>query len=179
MKALTVMVLVIATIWCAGSVVLVAIAAPGIFHHAPPQALHLEREMAGAIFGSLLSRWNTVVDLGLLPILATLALVAAGSLIATRRYLLAIFYVVMIIGIGSTHLWSRAILLDALASAPPLDHSQPYTAEQRQQFNDLHARSTRLYGTETVLLLLFVLGVGIGLSRRDEQSPASSVPAPH
>jgi len=179
MKALAIIVLIIATIWCTGNVVLVAIGAPGIFQHAPPHATHIERDIAGAIFGDLLRRWTIVVDIGLLPVLATLAVVTAGALISTRRYLQAVFYFVMIVAIGSTHLWSRNILHEAVATAPPIDSQQPYSAEQRQVFNALHARSTSVYGTETLLLLLFVIGVGIGLSLREEQQPASASPSSH
>jgi hypothetical protein len=179
MKALALIVLIIATIWCTGNIVLVAIGAPGIFQHAPPHATHIERDIAGAIFGDLLRRWTIVVDMGLLPVLATLAVVTAGALIGTRRYLQATFYLVMIVGIGSAHLWSRSILHEAVATAPPVDSKQPYSAEQRQVFNALHARSTRVYSIETALLLLFVLGVGIGLSLREEQQPASASPSSH
>ncbi len=179
MRALAVIVLITAVTWCIGNIVLVAIGAPGIFQHAPPHATHIERDIAGAIFGDMLRRWTMVVDMGLLPVLATVSVITAGALIGVRRLKLAVFCFLMIVSIGGIHFWSRAILHEAVAAAPPLDRKQPYTAEQRQVFNALHARSTRVFGTETVLLLLFVVGVGIALSFRDEQPPASAQPTTH
>jgi hypothetical protein len=179
MRALAIIVLITAVIWCVGNVVLVAIGAPAIFQHAPPHATHIERDVAGAIFGDLLRRWLMVVEMSLLPVLATVTVITAGALIGIRRYKLASFCFVMIVSIGVLHLWSRTVLNEALATAPPLDRSQPYTLEQRQVFNAIHARSTRVYGAETVLLLLFIAGVGIALSLRDEQPPASARPSTH
>ena len=79
MKALTVIILVVATIWCAGNVILGAVAAKGVFLHALPHADHISREMAGAIFGDVLLRWSTAIDVAFLPLLGVLILLQGGT----------------------------------------------------------------------------------------------------
>jgi hypothetical protein len=174
MRALTVIILVIAAIWCAGNIVLGAVAAKGVFLHAPPHADHLSRELAGAIFGELLRRWNAALDIGFLPLLAVMVLLLAGALLNLRRLGVMALCLVALGGIAGVHVASSSVLKEALMKAPPIDLKAPYSQEQREEFNILHKRSTQLFSTEAVLLLLLVIGCGVALARRVDPVDASA-----
>ena len=174
MRALVVIILVLATIWCAGNVILGAVAAKGIFLHAPPHADHITREAAGAIFGKVLERWSFAVDVGLLPLIGVLILLLAGALLNLKRIGVMVLCLVALGGIAGVHLWSRDILHQALAKAPPIDAKVAYSDEQRAEFNDLHKRSTSVFTTEAGLLLLLIIGCGIALGRQADPVPASA-----
>jgi hypothetical protein len=164
MKFCLVLSLIIAATWCAGNLVLVIVAAPGIFLHAPPHALHIERDLAGAIFGGLLSRWVSVVNVSMLPLLIGLSLISAVAFFRAHSQRIAGAVLGCMIGISAMHLWSHNVLHQTLALAPPLDGSSACTLEQREAFNQLHKRSTHLFGSETVLVFLYVIGAGLLLS---------------
>ncbi|HEX3134077.1 MAG TPA: hypothetical protein VHX44_10910, partial [Planctomycetota bacterium] len=114
MKALIVIILVLATTWCAGNVILGAVAAKGIFLHAPPHADHITREVAGAIFGKVLERWSFAADVGFLPLIGVLILLLAGGLLHVKRIGLMVLCLVALGSIAGVHLWSRDILQQAL-----------------------------------------------------------------
>lgn len=177
MRALVVIILVLATIWCAGNVILGAVAAKGVFLHAPPHADHLSRDLAGAIFGKVLERWSFAVDVGFLPLIGVLILLLAGALLNLKRIGLMMLCLVAFGAIAGVHLWSRAILAEALVSAPPIDPKTPYSEAQRESFNVLHKRSTTVFSTEAGLLLLLIIGCGIALGRQVDPVPASAVPS--
>jgi hypothetical protein len=179
MKALTVIILVVATIWCAGNVILGAVAAKGVFLHALPHADHISREMAGAIFGDVLLRWSAAVDVAFLPLLAVLILLQAGALLNLRRVGLMITCLLALGAITGIHLWSRAILAEAIASAPPIDAKAAYSAEQRETFNTVHKRSTTVFSAEAGLLLLLVVGCGIALGRQTDPVVTSASTTNH
>lgn len=183
MKALIIILFVVAATWCAGHVILVAVAAPSIFLHAVStptlQPDHLSRELAGAIFGDVLQRWNVAIDVGFLPLLGVLLLALAGVLFQRKRLGLMVVCVLALVSIAGTHSWSGAILSEARATAPPVDPSISYSVEQRQTFNVLHKRSTMLFGTEAMLLLLLVIGCGVALGRQADAVSASAPPSAH
>ncbi len=183
MKALTVIILVLATIWCAGNVILGAVAAKGIFLHAAstltPQPDQITRELAGAIFGNILVRWSSAVDVAFLPLLGVLILLQAGALLNLRRVGMMVVCLVALGAITGVHLWSRAILSEAVAIAPPVDHRAPYSAEQRETFNTVHKRSTTVFSAEAGLLLLLVIGCGIALGRPSDPVVTSASPSNH
>lgn len=177
MRALVVIILVLATIWCAGNVILGAVAAKGVFLHAPPHADHVTREVAGAIFGKILERWSFAVDVGFLPLIGVLILLLAGALLNLKRIGLMVLCLAALGAIAGVHLWSRAILIEALASAPPLDPKAPYSEAQREAFNILHKRSTSVFTAEAGLLLLLIVGCGVALGRQADPIPASASPS--
>ncbi len=179
MKALTVIILVVATIWCAGNVILGAVAAKGVFLHALPHADHISREMAGAIFGDVLLRWSTAIDVAFLPLLGILILLQAGALLNLKRVGLMVVCLLALGGIAGVHLWSRAILSEAVAIAPPIDAKVPYSAEQRETFNTMHKRSTTVFSAEAGLLLLLVIGCGIALGRQSDPVVTSASTTNH
>jgi hypothetical protein len=179
MRPLVVTILVLATIWCAGNVILGAVAAKGVFLHAPPHADLLSRDLAGAIFGKVLERWSFAVDVGLLPLIGVLILLLAGALLNTKRIGLMVLCLFALAAIAGVHLWSRAILSDALATAPPANPETPYSEAQREAFNLLHKRSTAVFSTEAGLLLLLIVGCGIALGRQADPVPASAPPTTH
>jgi hypothetical protein len=82
-------------------------------------------------------------------------------------------------GIAGVHLWSRAILHEALVTAPPTDPKAPYTDEQRETFNTLHKRSTSVFSTEAGLLLLLIIGCGIALGRQTDPVVTSASTTNH
>lgn len=179
MRALTVIILVLATIWCAGNVILGAVAAKGVFLHAPPHADHITREAAGAIFGKVLERWSFAVDVGFLPLLGVLILLLAGALLNLKRIGVMVLCLAALGGIAGVHLWSRAILEQALVTAPPIDPKAPYTDAQRETFNTLHKRSTSVFSTEAGLLLLLIIGCGIALGRQSDPVVTSASSTNH
>ncbi len=179
MKALTVIILVVATIWCAGNVILGAVAAKGIFLHAQPHADNISREMAVAIFGDVLLRWSTAIDVAFLPLLGILILLQAGALLNLKRVGLMVVCLLALGGIAGVHLWSRAILSEAVAMAPPIDPKAPYSAEQRETFNTMHKRSTTVFSAEAGLLLLLVIGCGIALGRHSDPVVTSASTTNH
>ena len=175
MRALVVIILVLATIWCAGNVILGAVAAKGVFLHAPPHADHISRDLAGAIFGKVLERWSFAVDVAFLPLIGVLILLLAGALLNLKRLGLMVLCLATLGAIAGVHLWSRAILTEALAAAPPIDAKTPYSDAQRETFNVLHKRSTTVFSTEAGLLLLLIIGCGIALGRQPDPVPASAI----
>jgi LPXTG-motif cell wall-anchored protein len=183
MKALIIILLVVAATWCAGHVILVAVVAPSIFLHAVStptiQPDHLSRELAGAIFGEVLHRWNVAINSSFLPLLGVLLLALAGVLFRRKRVGLMVVCVLAFISIAGVHRWSDAILNEARATAPPTDPSIAYSAEQRQTFNVLHKRSTTVFSTEAVLLLLLVIGCGVALGRQANADSASAARSAH
>jgi hypothetical protein len=177
--------LITATAWGAGNIALAAIGAPGIFAHAPPHAVLIERDTAGAIFGELLRRWSSVVKVGLLPVVAGLSLAAVIGLLSAQRRRSAATIAVLMLTLGVAHLWSHSVLQQTLAAAPPTmsessatsatpNSTTTYTLEQRQIFNQLHVFSTRLYSTETFLLLLYVISIGVVLAVDPQPQRASA-----
>lgn len=180
MRALTVIILVLATIWCAGNVILGAVAAKGVFMHASPYPdAIVSREIAGAIFGKILERWSFAVDVGLLPLLGVLILLLAGALLNLKRIGLMVLCLAALGIISGVHLWSRAILHETLATAPPADPKAPYSDEQRETFNALHKRSTNVFTTEAGLLLLLIIGCGVALGRQVEPVVTSAPTTNH
>ena len=183
MKALVVIILVVAATWCAGNVILGAVAAPGIFAHAVStptlQPDHVSRELAGKIFGEILRRWSHAVDIGFLPLLGVLILLLAGALLNLKRIGLMVVCMVALGSIAGVHLWSSATLDQALASAPPIDPKTPYGAEQREIFNALHKHSTTAFSTEALLLLVMVIGCGIALGRQADAVSTSAAKTNH
>lgn len=179
MRALTVIILVLATTWCAGNVILGAVAAKGVFLHAPPHADVISREAAGAIFGKVLERWSFAVDVGFLPLIGVLILLLAGALLNLKRLGLMVLCLAALGGIAGVHLWSRAILQEALATAPPTDPKAPYSEEQRETFNTLHKRSTSVFSAEAGLLLVLIIGCGIALGRQSDPVVTSASPTNH
>jgi hypothetical protein len=174
MKVLTVIILVLTAAWCAGNVILGAIAAPSIFHFAYEG--HISRELAGSIFGRVLERWSFAVDVGFLPLIGALILMLAGALLHLKRVGLVLLCLIALGGITSGHLWSRYVLAQALATAPPIDPTMPFTDDQRETFNKLHKRSTTAFSTEAGLLLLLIIGCGIALSRQSAEIVTSARP---
>lgn len=166
MKTLTVIILVLTATWCAGNVILGAVAAPSVFHFAYEG--HISREIAGGIFGKVLQRWSFAVDVGFLPLIGVLMLLLAGALLNLKRIGLMVLCLVALGAIAGVHLWSRTVLEQALVAAPPLDPKAPFTDAQRETFNTLHKRSTSVFSTEAGLLLLLVIGCGIALGRQSE-----------
>ncbi|MBA3701062.1 MAG: hypothetical protein H0W78_19605 [Planctomycetes bacterium] len=179
MRALTVIILVLATIWCAGNVILGAVAAKGVFVHAPPHADLISREVAGAIFGKVLERWSFAVDVGFLPLIGVLLLLLAGALLNLKRIGVMVLCLATLGGIAGVHLWSRTILHDALVAAPPTDPKAPYSDEQRETFNTLHKRSTNVFSAEAGLLLLLIIGCGVALGRQSDPVVTSASPTNH
>lgn len=177
MRALTVIILVLATIWCAGNVILGAVAAPSIFLFAYDG--HISREVAGAVFGKVLERWSFSVDIGFLPLISVLMLLLAGALLNLKRIGVMVLCLVTLGSIAGVHLWSRDILSQALATAPPIDTKVPYSEEQRKTFNDLHNRSINIFKTEAGLLFLLIIGCGIALGRQTDQVVTSASPTNH
>jgi len=179
MKTLIVIILVLATCWCAGNVILGAVAAKGIFLHAPPHADHITREVAGAIFGKVLERWSFAVDVGFLPLIGVLLLLLAGALLNLKRIGVMVLCLAALGSIAGVHLWSRDVLHDALVAAPPMDAKIPYSEEQRETFNSLHKRSTSVFSTEAGLLLLLIIGCGIALGRQSDSLVTSAPSTAH
>ena len=183
MKALTIILLVVAAMWCAGHMILVAVAAPAIFLHAVstpiPQFDHLSRELAGAIFGDILQRWNVAINSGFLPLVGVLLIALGGVLFQRKRIAMMVVCGLTLVSIAGVHGWSDAILSEARATAPPVDPSISYSVEQRHIFNDLHKRSTMLFGTEAMLLLLLVIGCGVALGRQADAVSPSALPPAH
>ena len=93
MRALTVIILVLATIWCAGNILLGAVAAPSVFLFAYDN--HISREVAGQIFGKILERWSYSVDVGFLPLIGVLILLLAGALLNLKRIGLMVLLVLL------------------------------------------------------------------------------------
>lgn len=174
MRALVVIILVLATIWCAGNIILGAVAAKGVFMYAYDG--HISRELAGAIFGRILERWSFAVDVGFLPLIGVLILLLAGALLNLKRIGVMLLCLVMLGAIAGVHLWSRAILAEALVTAPPIDPKAPYSEAQRETFNVLHKRSTTVFSLEAGLLLLLIVGCGVALGRQADPVPASASP---
>ena len=183
MKALVVIVLVVAATWCAGNVILGAVAAPGIFAHAVStptlQPDHVSRELAGSIFGEILRRWSHAVDIGFLPLLGVLILLLAGALLNLKRIGLMVVCMLALGSIAGVHLWSSATLEQALSAAPPIDPKSTYSAEQRETFNTLHKRSTTVFSAEALLLLFLVIGCGIALGRQADAVSTSAANSNH
>ena len=179
MRALTVIILVLATIWCAGNVILGAVAAKGVFIHAPPHADIITREVAGAIFGKVLERWSFAVDVGFLPLIGVLILLLAGALLNLKRIGVMVLCLAALGAVAGVHLWSRTILHEALVTAPPTDPKAPYSEEQRETFNTLHKRSTSVFSTEAGLLLLLIIGCGVALARPADPVVTSASPTNH
>jgi hypothetical protein len=179
MRTLVVIILVLATCWCAGNVILGAVAAKGVFMHAPPTSDLVSREVAGAIFGKILERWSFAVDVGFLPLIGVLILLLAGALLNLKRIGVMVLCLLALGGITGVHLWSRTILHEALATAPPTDPKIPYSEEQRATFNELHKRSTSVFTTEAGLLLLLIIGCGIALGRQGDPVVTSAPTSAH
>lgn len=180
MRALTVIILVLATIWCAGNVILGAVAAKGVFMHASPYPdAVVSREIAGAIFGKILERWSFAVDVGFLPLIGVLILLLAGALLNLKRIALMVLCLTALGAVAGVHLWSRAILHETLATAPPTDPKAPYSDEQRETFNALHDRSTNVFTAEAGLLLLLIIGCGVALGRQAEPVVTSASTTNH
>jgi hypothetical protein len=108
-----------------------------------------------------------------------LILLLAGALLNLKRIGLMMLCLGALAGIAGVHLWSRAILHDALATAPPTDPKAPYSDEQRETFNTLHKRSTQVFSTEAGLLFLLIIGCGIALGRQADPVVASASPTNH
>lgn len=179
MRALIVIILVLATTWCAGNVILGAVAAKGVFLHAPPHADHITREVAGAIFGKVLERWSFAVDVGFLPLIGVLILLLAGGLLHVKRIGVMVLCLLALGSIAGVHLWSRDVLQQAVVAAPPMDPKAPYSEEQRETFNTLHKRSTSVFSTEAGLLLLLIIGCGIALGRQTDPVVTSASTTNH
>ena len=183
MKALVVFILVVAATWCAGNIILGAVAAPGIFAHAGStttlQPDHVSRELAGKIFGEILRRWSHAVDVGFLPLLGVLILLLAGALLNLKRVGLMIVCLLALGSIAGVHVWSSATLDQALASAPPIDPKISYSAEQRETFNGLHKRSTTVFSAEALVLLFLVIGCGVALGRQADAVSTSAANSNH
>ena len=177
MRALTVIILVLATIWCAGNILLGAVAAPSVFLFAYDN--HISREVAGQIFGKILERWSYSVDVGFLPLIGVLILLLAGALLNLKRIGLMVLCLGALGGIAGVHLWSRAILQEALVTAPPIDTKVPYSEKQRETFNVLHNRSINIFKTEAGLLFLLIIGCGIALGRQADSVVTSASTTNH
>jgi hypothetical protein len=176
MKVLTVIILVLAATWCAGNLILGAVAAPSVFHFAYEG--HISRELAGGIFGRVLERWSFAVDVGFLPLIGVLMLLLAGALLNLKRIGLMVLCLISLGAIAGVHLWSRSVLEQALVAAPPLDPKAPFSDTQRETFNTLHKRSTSVFSTEAVLLFLLVIGCGTALGRQSEEVVTSAGTTP-
>lgn len=176
MRILLVFLLVLSAIWCAGNLILGAVAASGVFSFAPAKGDVISRAVAGAIFGEVLTRWTTVVDVSLQIAVPGLLLVLTGAAISLRRRACAVLCVVAVAGLLGLHTWSRSVLVQARASAPPTDATKPYSSEQQEAFVALHHSSERLFTVESVLLLLVVIGAGIALAKRDRVEASAPPP---
>lgn len=176
MRILLVVLLVLAAVWCAGNLILGAIAASGVFSFAPPKGDVISRAVAGAIFGEVLTRWTTVVDVSLQIAVPGLLLVLTGAALSLRRHLAAVLCVLAVAGLLGLHTWSRSVLHEARASAPPTDIAKPYNAEQQETFVALHRSSERLFIAESILLLLVVAGAGFALGKRDRVEASAPLP---
>jgi hypothetical protein len=176
MRILLVILLVLATIWLAGDLVLGAVAAPGVFSFAPPKGDGISRAVAGGIFGEIIARWTMVVDVSLQVVVPGLLLVLTGAAISLRRRGAAVLCVLAVAGLLGVHTWSRSVSAEVRAAAPPSDESKPYTSEQQAAFVALHYSSERLYAVECFLLLLIVAGAGVALVRRDRVETSAPQP---
>ena len=176
MKTLLVFLLVFAVIWCVGDLLLGAVAAPSVFSFAPPKADVISRAVAGALFGEILDRWMAVVDHSLQILVPGLLLVLTGAAISLRRRAVAALCVLAVIGLLAVHTFSRNALTQALACAPPIDATKPYSSEQQATFIALHDRSKLLFGTESVLLLFLVVGAGFTLAKHDRVETSALPP---
>lgn len=176
MRILLVFLLALAAIWCAGNLVLGAVAASGVFSFAPDKGDVISRAVAGAIFGEVLSRWMTVVDVSVQIVVPGLLLVLSGAAISLRRHAAAVLCVLAVAGLLGLHTWSRSVLTEARAVAPPTDAVKPYSDEQRGNFIALHQSSRRLFTAESVLLLLVAIGAGIALAKHDRVETSALPP---
>ncbi len=165
MRLLALLLVMLSAMWLAGDVILGAVAAKGVFVHASPSAEMLSRDEAGAVFGGILGRWYAVVMASFFPLVLFLGTSVSGLLLYERRYVPLAGSIMLLVGILSVHLWSAAVLTEAIAVAPPLTASVTYSAEEREWFNVLHHRSTTLFTCEALLLLAAMIGSGLLILR--------------
>lgn len=176
MRIMLVVLLVLSVIWLAGNLVLGAVAASSVFSFAPPKGDVVSRAVAGAIFGEVLARWTTVIDVSLQIAVPGLLLVLTGAAISLRRHAAAVLCVLAVTGLLGVHTWSRSVLGQARAAAPPTDAAKTYSPEQQETFVALHRSSERLFLAESFLLLLVVVGVGIALAKHDQVETSALLP---
>ena len=179
MRFLLVLCLFASTVWFAGNIVLGAIVAPAIFHHAPAYSNDLTRDLAGALFGDTLMRWLKVVDYGLQVLLGGVLLVLSGVALGLRRRLTMGLCLVALTALLGLHAWSGSTTTEAKASAPPIETGKPYSDEQRAAFIVLHEQSKRLMIAESLLLLAVAIASGIALCRKIDPVSASALPPGH
>ena len=165
MRLLALLFMVLSAMWMAGDVILGAVAAKGVFVHAPPSADLLSRDEAGAVFGGILRRWYAVVMVSFFPLVLVLGTSVTGLLLYQRQRVLAMGSILLLVGIVGIHLWSATVLNEAIAVAPPLAATATYTLADREWFNVLHHRSTTLFTSEALLLLAAMIGAGVLLLR--------------
>ena len=176
MRIMLVVLLALSVIWLAGNLVLGAVTASGVFSFAPPKGDVISRAVAGAIFGEVLTRWTTVVDVSLQIAVPGLLLVLTGAAISLRRRGAAVLCVLAVCGLLGAHTWSRSVLGQARAAAPPSDATKTYSTEQQEAFVALHHSSERLFSAESFLLLLIVVGAGIALAKHDRVETSALLP---
>ena len=176
MRILLVFLLALTACWCAGNLVLGAVAASGVFSFAPPKGDVVSRAVAGALFGEVLARWAAVVAVSFQIAVPGLLLMLTGAAISLRRHVAAGICVTAVVGLILIHTWSGSVLTQDRAVAPPTDPAKPYSSEQQEAFVVLHRSSERLFIVESFLLLLVVVGAGIALAKRDRVETSAPLP---
>ncbi len=159
-----VILLIAATAWVAGTVLL-AVAAPMVFSFAPPKGELLSREAAGTVFGALLMTWSQIIDVSLWPLclgaLATLAYALRGQRLALIVCMMALA------ACTTAHALARHSTVSTVAMAAQLRVGQG----DEVAFAKAHARNRTLVTLEALIALGLVVGAGMALARRPFAAP--------
>lgn len=146
---------VTASAWCAGTVVLGALAAPKIF--AAIGAGVADKTAAGALFGAILISWSVAGWVFLGALLLGLGLYALELRERGRAGLMALCLAALV---GSVVLqWTGSSLIRSVQETAKERREKPGDAELEARFTQLHERSTQVVKLHTVLLAGIALGL--------------------
>ena len=170
MRALFLVVLVLALVWVVVAATLGGVVAPAVFSFAPPRGELIGRDAAGALFGAALMRWLALSDL-LLPVLLLAVLAGCFGLWRQGWKLFA----GAILAVAAVHAGCHTIgsmvsrEADVVATAARQAHTP---AGDDPRFASLHRWSTLLFSVEAGAALVLVLAAG-GVVLRPPRGPAT------
>jgi len=174
MRAANVLGLIIACLWLGGCLAL-GVSAGLLFGYVDADALDVNREQLGELFGVMFETW-TRIGLGCLAGIVLTRLVAWAILVKRRQFGLAqAISVAVLAALIVTTLAAARATLAAGAAHEAMEKAREPEAEKTAlaDFNLAHKASRERSNWMVIALALVIGGLGIGLARRSRDSASA------